>query len=126
MSFLGLQIFLGTANLFYIYHELSSTMAKLTKESIKSLIQLSRIDCTEEEQDALLNELGKILAYIEQLDEVDTENVQPCNQVLEGMANVMRDDAVGAILPRDLFLNNAPSQIGGMIRVPPVMKASQP
>lgn len=99
-------------------------MANLNKESIKSLIQLSRIDCTEEEQAALLVDLEKILAYIEQLQEIDTENVRPCNHVLEGMANVMREDVVGAILPRDLFLSNAPSQIGGMIRVPPVMKAS--
>lgn len=99
-------------------------MSKLNKESIKSLIQLSRIDCSEEEQAALLQDLAKILAYIEQLQEIDTENVPPCNQVLAGMSNVMRDDVVGETLSRDVFLSNAPSQIGGMIRVPPVMKAS--
>jgi aspartyl-tRNA(Asn)/glutamyl-tRNA(Gln) amidotransferase subunit C len=99
-------------------------MAILTKESIKNLIKLSRIDCTEEEQDALLLDLEKILGLFNQLDEVDTENVSPCNQVIEGMANVMREDTVGNVMPREVFLSNAPSQIGGMIRVPPVMKSS--
>lgn len=99
-------------------------MENLNKETIKSLIRLSRIDCSEEEQTALLEDLKKIIAYIEQLQEVDTENVPPCNHVLEGMSNVMRDDIIGATLPRDVFLSNAPSQIGGMIRVPPVIKAS--
>jgi aspartyl-tRNA(Asn)/glutamyl-tRNA(Gln) amidotransferase subunit C len=99
-------------------------MAKLTKDTIKNLVKLSRIDCSEEEQAKLLEDLQKILNMFEQLKEVDTENIPPCNQVLEGMANVMRDDIIGKVMPREVFLANAPSQIGGMIRVPPVIKAS--
>lgn len=99
-------------------------MSKLTKESIKNLVKLSRIDCSEEEQDALLRDLEKILNLFEQLQAIDTENVPPCNQIIEGMANVMRDDIIGDVMPREVFLANAPSQIGGMIRVPPVIKSS--
>lgn len=99
-------------------------MADIDKDTIKSLIKLCRIDCTEEEQVSLLEDLKKIISYIEQLDEIDTEDVPPCNMVLENLSNVMRDDTVSETLPRDLFLNNAPSQIGGMIRVPPVIKAN--
>lgn len=99
-------------------------MSTLTKEAIKNLVKLSRIECTEEEQEALLRDLGKILNMFEQLQEISTENVSPCNEVLEGMANVMRDDVVGEVMPREVFLANAPSQIGGMIRVPPVLKSS--
>lgn len=97
-------------------------MAKLDKETIKNLILLCRIDCTEEEQEALLKDLQSILGYFELLSEIDTENVPPCNHVLEGISNVMRDDIVGETLSRETFLSNAPSQIGGMIRVPPVIK----
>lgn len=97
-------------------------MSQLDKEAIKSLISLSRIRCTEKEQEALLIDLQKILSYVDQLNEVDTENVSPCYQVIAGMANVMREDVVGPTLPREKFLENAPSQIGGMIRVPPVIK----
>lgn len=99
-------------------------MAKLDKETIKTLTRLCRIDCTEEEQNDLLKDLAKILEYIEQLQEIDTENVPPCSQVLENMCNVTREDVVGELLDRELFLANAPSHIGGMIRVPPVIKQS--
>lgn len=99
-------------------------MGKLDKKAIKTLVTLSRIDCTEAEQDDLLDNLQKILSYIDLLNEIDTTDVMPCNQVIAGTCNVMREDVVGETLPRDVFLENAPSQIGGMVRVPPVMKAT--
>lgn len=99
-------------------------MADLDRETIKYLSKLSRIDCTEEEQEGLLNDLRKILKYIEQLQEVDTEHVPPCNHVLDDIVNVSREDVVGEILPRDVFIANAPSHIGGMIKVPPVIKSN--
>jgi aspartyl-tRNA(Asn)/glutamyl-tRNA(Gln) amidotransferase subunit C len=97
-------------------------MAKLDKETIKQLTALCRIDCTPEEQASLLVDLKKILDYIELLDQIDTENVPPCNHILEDILNVMREDTVGEVLSREDFLANAPSHIGGMIRVPPVIK----
>lgn len=99
-------------------------MAKLTKETIQQLTRLCRIDCTEEEQKALLQDLEKILEYIEQLQQIDTDHVPPCNHVLEDMANVMREDVIEEVLNRESFLANAPSHIGGLIRVPPVIKQS--
>lgn len=94
----------------------------MDKKAIKTLIELSRISCTDEEQEHLLESLQKILSYVDQLNAIDTTDVPPCNQVIEGMYNVMREDEVGETLPREIFLENAPAQIGGMIRVPPVMK----
>lgn len=99
-------------------------MSDLNKDTIKTLSRLCRIDCTEEEQESLLIDLKKILAYIEQLQEIDTDNVPVCNHVLEEIGNVMRDDVVRGVLDREAFLANAPSHIGGMIRVPPVLKSS--
>lgn len=99
-------------------------MANLDKETIKKLTHLCRIECDEEEQEALSHDLKKILDYIEQLQQIDTEHVLPCNQVLDDMANVTREDIVGETLSREAFLANAPSHIGGMIRVPPIIKQS--
>lgn len=99
-------------------------MSKLNKETIKYLTQLSRIDCSEDEQEKILNDLRSILDYFEQLEELDTTGVPPCNIVLEDINNVMREDVTGTTLPRETFLNNAPAQVGGMIRVPPVIKQS--
>jgi aspartyl-tRNA(Asn)/glutamyl-tRNA(Gln) amidotransferase subunit C len=99
-------------------------MADLNKKTIEELSKLSRIGCTEEEQEAILEDLKKILNYVEQLREIDTEHVPPCNHVLDDIVNVTRDDVVGEILKREEFLANAPSHIGGMVRVPPVLKTS--
>ncbi len=97
-------------------------MAKFDKDEIQNLILLSRIECTEEQQEALLKDLKKIIDYFEQLNEINTDDVPPCDHVLADMNNVMREDNVGTGLPRELFLANAPSHIGGMIKVPTVIK----
>lgn len=101
-------------------------MAEFDEKELIKLTKLCRIDCTEEEKKALYQQLAKILNYIEQLKEVDTEGVEPCNRVLEMLTNVMREDEIGETLPRDLFLANAPAHVGGMVRVPPVIKFSTP
>lgn len=100
-------------------------MARFDQETIQNLIALSRIECTEEQKNALLGDLKKIIEYFEQLNEIDTDNVPPCNHVLAEMHNVMREDEVKGILPRDLFLSNAPDKIGGMIKVPTVIKQNE-
>lgn len=99
-------------------------MATIDKQSIQNLIKLSRIECSEQEQESLVIDLAKVLSYIEQLQDIDTDNVTPCNTVLEDIGNVLRDDVVGETLPREVFLSNAPSQVGGIIRVPPVIKSN--
>jgi aspartyl-tRNA(Asn)/glutamyl-tRNA(Gln) amidotransferase subunit C len=90
------------------------------EEELLKLAKLCRIECTEEEKKKLAHNLKSVLDYIEQLDEVDTADVEPCYCVLEA-SNVFREDEVGETLSRELFLANAPSHTGGMIRVPPVM-----
>lgn len=97
-------------------------MAKLTKETIQWLTELSRIHCDAEEKEALFKDLQGILAYFDQLDEVTTSDVPPCNHVLGDMAPALRDDVVGETLPRETFLSLAPEQVSGLVRVPPIIK----
>lgn len=97
-------------------------MSDLKESDIEKLSKLCRIECTEEEKKKLLGNLSKILDYMVQLQEVDTEGVPPCNNVLESIGTVWRDDEIGVLLERDKFLANAPAHTGGMIRVPPVIK----
>ncbi len=100
-------------------------MAQLNREAIKHLSRLCRIQCNEEEEEALLADLSKILEYFTELEEIQTADVPPCNQVLEGMVNVAREDVVGEVLPREDFLKLAPSHTGGYIRVPTVIKKNR-
>jgi aspartyl-tRNA(Asn)/glutamyl-tRNA(Gln) amidotransferase subunit C len=100
-------------------------MTNFDHQTLEHLKKLCRIECTEEENQDILNSLTRILAYIDQLNEVNTDGTRTCRYVLRGMLkNQMRDDEVKDLLPREQFLSNAPDQIGGMIRVPPVLKPS--
>lgn len=99
-------------------------MAEFDEKELDKLAKLCRIECTEDEKKALSSQIADILSYVEQLKQVDTEGVSPCDCVLGTLMNVMREDEVGQLLSRELFLANAPSHVGGMIRVPPVIKSS--
>lgn len=98
-------------------------MVSIDKETIKKLTRLSRIQCNEEEQEKLVCDLKSILEYVEQLQEVDTGDLAPCDNVL-GTASQMREDIVGEILPRERFLENVPQVRAGMVMVPPVIKSN--
>ena len=65
----------------------------ITYEEIKHLAELSRLKLSEPEIVKLSSELGAILNYIKQLNEVDTKNIQPTSQV-SGLADVWREDEV--------------------------------
>ena len=97
-------------------------MSNLDEESLLKLAKLCRIECSEEELQTLLKSLQSIISYFNELQEVDTENTPPCNHISDADINVMREDEPGETLQRDLFLANSPSHVGGMIRVPPVIK----
>jgi aspartyl-tRNA(Asn)/glutamyl-tRNA(Gln) amidotransferase subunit C len=94
----------------------------MNEDDFNKLSHLCRISCTEEEKKKFLKSLDNILTYIEQLQEVNTEGVEACYTVLETLSNVMREDLPEEPLSRDLFLANAPAHVGGMIKVPPVLK----
>lgn len=98
-------------------------MSEFGREDFDYLKRLCRIECSPEEEEGVIDSLKRILTYVEQLNEVPTEGVRACNYVLQSMLkNKMREDVESDLLPRDRFLNNAPEQIGGMVRVPPVIK----
>lgn len=65
----------------------------ISRDEIKHLAQLSNFSVSDEEMDNLGADLENIIKYISQLDELDTENVEPTYQVFE-MENVWRDDEI--------------------------------
>ncbi len=97
-------------------------MSEFSKESLQALSKLCRIELTEEEQIALVSDLKRVLDYVEQLQEVDVSRITPYSHADEQGLDALRDDVIDEPLARETFLKNAPDQVGGMIRVPPVMK----
>ncbi|MBM3191520.1 MAG: Asp-tRNA(Asn)/Glu-tRNA(Gln) amidotransferase subunit GatC [Chlamydiae bacterium] len=96
-------------------------MQQFTKEDLHKLKTLCHIECTPEEEERLLRNMQSILEYIEKLHEVNTELTMGRHNPLEGPTNVMGEDIPEEPLERDIFLSNAPSQVGGMVKIPPVM-----
>ncbi len=92
-------------------------MAKLTRDDVLKLAQLSRLQLTDDELDQFATEITEILAYVEQLQSVDLDAYEPTSQVT-GLTNVTRPDQVkdyGAS-PKQL-LENAPATENGHIKV---------
>lgn len=93
----------------------------MDQETIDELTQLSRIRCTKEEKEKLRENLSSILSHIEALNNVDTDNVQTCYQVYPFSQSVLAEDQEGETIPLDKFFENAPDQVGGMIKTPEVI-----
>ncbi len=66
---------------------------EIKREDILHLASLSNFSVSEQEAESLEHDLGDIIKYISQLDELDTENVEPTYQVFE-MENVWRPDEI--------------------------------
>lgn len=92
-------------------------MGKLSHDDILKLAQLSRLALSSEEVDEFAAEIGEILSYVEQLQSVDVDGLQPTNQVT-GLQNVMRADTLidYGYAATDL-LQNVPATEAGQIKV---------
>lgn len=97
-------------------------MTEINDDTIEHLAKLSRIAVTKDEKRALHHDLKRIVSFINLLEKVDTAGVPTCDFVLKNHHHLLREDKVSDILPRDQFLKNAPDHMGGMIKVPPIIK----
>lgn len=92
-------------------------MSDLNRDQLKHLAVLSRLHLSDSEIDGLLNDLKEILRYVEKLQKVKTEGVEPTAQVT-GLVNVMREDVEYDYgVSRNDLLQNAPAQKDGFIKV---------
>jgi aspartyl-tRNA(Asn)/glutamyl-tRNA(Gln) amidotransferase subunit C len=90
-------------------------------EQVKHVAHLARLAITEEEAKLFTEQLGDIIQFAEQLNELDTEGVEPTSHVLD-MKNVLREDKPEKGLPVEDVLKNAPDHEDGQIRVPSVLE----
>ena len=94
---------------------------EITREEIEHLAALSNFSLSEEEKDSLGTDLRNIIKYISQLDELDTEGIEPTYQVFE-MENVWRPDEITAQdADRAALLKLAPESDQHQIKVPKVL-----
>jgi aspartyl-tRNA(Asn)/glutamyl-tRNA(Gln) amidotransferase subunit C len=93
----------------------------LDKTIVARIATLARIEVPDSELEPLAGELTQILAWIEQLNEVDVTGVEPMTSVVH-LAMPLREDKVTDGGDRDAILRNAPQATHGFFAVPKVVE----
>ena len=93
----------------------------LSRKDILHLAKLANLSLSEEEISKFQKQLSEILTYISQLNELDTEEVKPTDQVTE-LVNVYRvdEETNNSKLSQEEALQNAPDKKGNYIKVPAI------
>ncbi|CAD5962521.1 Glutamyl-tRNA(Gln) amidotransferase subunit C [Planktothrix tepida] len=92
----------------------------IDREQVGKVAHLARLKLTPEEEEKFTAQLGEILDYFEQLNELDTTKVPPMTRAIE-MSNITRPDQGEPYAKRDNILANAPAQEGDYFKVPKIM-----
>jgi len=92
---------------------------KVDRETLKKIAHLARLEIKEENEEAILTSLSEILTWVEKLNEINTDEVEPLtNMSLE--KNVLREDKVKDQLDHEKALMNAPTKDKNYIKVPKI------
>ena len=94
---------------------------KIDQEALRKIAHLARLEVKPEEEAALLESMDSVLSWMEQLNEIDTEGVEPLTHLMDEVNN-WRSDVSSNNLSRREALSNAPSQDGVYIKVPKVIE----
>lgn len=92
----------------------------VTLKDVEYVAALARLDFSDAEKEKLVHELNDILKYVEQLNTLDTTNVEPLSHVIE-LHNVFRADASKPSLTQADALQNAPAKNDKFFKVPKVI-----
>ena len=93
----------------------------VTREEVLKVATLAKLRIPDEEIEEFTKHFNKILEYFNQLNELDTTNVEPMSHVLD-LKNVFREDQVKPSFPREEILKNAPAHDDEFFKVPKVIK----
>ncbi|MBF0217060.1 MAG: Asp-tRNA(Asn)/Glu-tRNA(Gln) amidotransferase subunit GatC [Candidatus Omnitrophica bacterium] len=94
---------------------------EITNEIVEYAARLARLSLSEKEVAVFKVQLGGILNYVSQLNEIDTSNTPPTSHAIPSLLNVFREDVPVKSLPREEALKNAPDESDGFFRVPRVI-----
>ena len=94
---------------------------KIDKKTVEYIAKLARLELTEGEKEEFTGQLDKILVYIDKLNELKTDNIEPTTHAVP-MKNVFRNDEVKISLSSEEALANAPEKDRGHFRVPRIIE----
>ena len=88
----------------------------ITIKDVEHVAKLARLELTDDEKELYTKQLGDVLKYVDQMNEVDTTNVKPMTQVID-FVNVMREDKVYYEHTKEELMSNAPEEENGFFKV---------
>ena len=91
----------------------------ISAEEVKHVAKLARLELTDNEVEKYSKQLGDILKYVEQMNEVDTTGIEPMPHAIP-VYNVMREDVVKYEQTKEELMANAPYEEDGFFRVPKI------
>lgn len=92
----------------------------VTRKDVEYIASLSKLKFEDIELDNYTHQLNEILAYVDKLNELDTENVEPLSHPIENN-NVFREDELKPSISTEDALKNAPNKTEEFFRVPKVI-----
>ena len=93
---------------------------KIDQTQVRKVAKLARLDLSEAEVSEFSSQLSAILAYVEKMNKLDTENVEPLAHCLP-ISNCFREDVIKESLGTEKTLANAPQHDGDFFKVPKIL-----
>ena len=103
----------------YNYINKWSRKMAITVKDVEHVAKLARLELTEEEKEKFTRQLGDVLKYVDQMNEVDTSHVEPLSHPID-FVNVMREDTVHYDQTKEQLMANAPDEENGFFKVPKI------
>jgi aspartyl-tRNA(Asn)/glutamyl-tRNA(Gln) amidotransferase subunit C len=96
---------------------------KIDKSQVKKVAKLARLELSEAEIEEFAGQLNAIIDYVERMNKLNTEGVEPMAHCLP-VNNVFRDDVIKESLGTEKTLANAPQSDGPFFKVPKILEES--
>ena len=93
----------------------------MDKKTVTTISYLSRLKIDAEKEDKIINDLDNIIAFVDQLNDADTNNIEPLSNPLEKTAKTRKDNVTAKNLKKEL-LEIAPSSNEDYFLVPRVVE----
>ncbi len=96
---------------------------KIDKDVITRVSKLARLELTEDEKTEFSRQLTDIISYVEKINELNTENVEPADHIAD-LTNVFREDSVGKSMDTERIEEMTPEFDKGFIVVPKIIEGN--
>ncbi|NEQ53851.1 MAG: Asp-tRNA(Asn)/Glu-tRNA(Gln) amidotransferase subunit GatC [Leptolyngbya sp. SIO3F4] len=89
-------------------------------EQVRKVALLARLELTEDEEQQFTEQLSGILDYVNQLNELNTDNIEPTTRAIE-LSNITRQDDLAPFEARESILDIAPDREDDFFKVPKIL-----